>query len=55
MEQFAQFGNSHYEDHIYFCETISSGGSRISGKGGHMYKGIGVRFADFLSFFSNNP
>ena len=23
--------------------------------GGHMYKGVGVRFADFISFFSNIP
>ena len=29
------------------------GGSRISGKGVHMYKGVGVRFADFISFFLN--
>ena len=28
-----------------------SGGSMISGKGVHMYKGVGVRFADFFSFF----
>ena len=27
------------------------GGSRISGKGVHMYKGVGIRFAD-LSHFS---
>ena len=26
-------------------------GFRISGKGVHMYKGMGVRFADFISFF----
>ena len=26
------------------------GGSRISGKGVHMYKTVGVRFADFISF-----
>ena len=31
------------------------GGSRISGKGVHMYKGVGVRFADFISFFLNIP
>ena len=24
-------------------------------KGGHMYKGVGVRFADFISFFLNIP
>ena len=30
-------------------------GSRISGKGIHMYKGMGVGFADFISFFLNIP
>ena len=33
----------------------SSGGSRISGKGVHMYRGVGIRFADFRSFFLNIP
>ena len=27
------------------------GGSRNSGKGVHMYKGVGVSVADFISFF----
>ena len=27
-----------------------NGGSRMSGKGARMYKGVGVRFADFISF-----
>ena len=33
------------------------GGSRISEKGGwvHIYKGVGVRLADFISFFLNIP
>ena len=31
------------------------GGSRISSKGVHMYKGVGVRFAVFISFFLNIP
>ena len=33
------------------------GGSMISGKGAHTYKGEGggVRFADFISFFLNIP
>ena len=31
------------------------GRSRISGKGVHEYKGVGVRFADFISFFLNMP
>ena len=26
------------------------GGLKISGNGVHMYKGVGVRFADFVSF-----
>ena len=34
---------------------VLRGGSRISGKGVHMYKGVGVRFADFISFFLNIP
>ena len=35
----------------------SSGGSRISRKGIHMYlfKGLGVRVVDFISFFLNIP
>ena len=31
------------------------GVSRISGVGVHMYKGAGVRFADFISFFLDIP
>ena len=31
------------------------GGSRISEKGVCMYKGMGVRFADFVSFSLNIP
>ena len=31
------------------------GGSRISGKKVHTYKGVWVRFADFISFFLNIP
>ena len=31
------------------------GGSRISEKGVHMCKGVGVRFADFISLFLNIP
>ena len=30
-------------------------GSRIAGKGVRMYKVVGVRFADFISFFLNIP
>ena len=31
------------------------GGSRISGKGVQMHKCVGVRFADFISFFISIP
>ena len=31
------------------------GGSRLSGKGIHMYKGVRVRFADFIALFLNIP
>ena len=31
----------------------SRGGSRISGSWVHLYKGVGVRFANFISFFLN--
>ena len=33
--------------------NLFRGGSRISGEVVHMYKGAGVRFADFISFFSH--
>ena len=40
-----------YQELIFTDEHKETrGGSRISGKGVHMYKGVGVRFADFLSF-----
>ena len=35
--------------------TTFRGGTRISGKGVHVYKDVGVRFADFISFFSSIP
>ena len=34
---------------------IHRGGSGISGKGVHIYRGVGVCFADFISFFLNIP
>ena len=34
--------------------VVSRGGSRISGKGVHMYKGVGGSFADFISLFLKN-
>ena len=33
----------------------SRGGSMVSGKGVCMFKGMGVRFADFISIFLNVP
>ena len=37
------------------CIVGGGGGSRISGKGVHMYKGVGGSLADFISFFLNIP
>ena len=39
---------------VSFFLIHSRGGSRISGKGVHIYKGVG-RFADFISFLFNIP
>ena len=33
------------QNHPGFKELSTQGGSRISGKGVHMYNGVGVRFA----------
>ena len=41
-------------DYIHFW-CIYRGGSKISGNGVHMFKGKGVRSADFISFFLNIP
>ena len=51
--------------HLYFSQLnlglnrwqtpTGRGGSRISEKGVHMYNGVGVCFADFISFFLNIP
>ena len=38
-----------------YLTRMHRGGSRSSGKGVHMYKGVGVRFADFISFLLNIP
>ena len=43
------------DSHFFAKVTSSRGGSRISGKGVHIYKGMGVRFASFISFFLNIP
>ena len=40
---------------LRFAINMVRGGSRIFGKGVHMYKGVGVRFADFITFFLNIP
>ena len=42
-------------DLAHLKKGIHRGGSRISGKGVHMHKGVGVRFADFISFSLNIP
>ena len=38
---------------IMLLNHIFRGGSRIIEKGGHMYKGVGVSFADFIYFVLN--
>ena len=40
---------------LRFSINMARGGPSISGKGVHMYKGVGVRFADFITFFLNIP
>ena len=35
---------------VNYCMHYYRGGTRISGKGIHRYKGVGDRFADFISF-----
>ena len=42
---------------MFFYSMISPfrGGSKISENWAHMYKGVGVRFSDFISFFFNIP
>ena len=36
---------------LSLSSLLIKGGSRISGKGVHMYKGVVVRVANFISFF----
>ena len=38
---------------FFIQELFFKVGSRISGNGAHMYKGVGVQFADFVSFSQN--
>ena len=42
-------------DWVYNQACITRGGIRISGKGVHMYKGMGVRVAEFILFSLNIP
>ena len=42
-------------DNAIYLSMVLDGGSRISGMVVHMYKCVGVRFADFISFFLNIP
>ena len=37
------------------AKVILQGQIQDSGKGVHIYKGVGVGFADFISFFLNIP
>ena len=53
MRQVISFSNTCAARCIVFL--LNMGGSRISGKGVRMYKGMGVRFGDFISFFLNIP
>ena len=46
--------NPGYTITVYIL-TLSRGVSRISEKGVYMYKCVGFRFADFISFFLNIP
>ena len=52
--------SSRSSDFAIKCEEGSGrvfdrGGHRIPGKGVHIYNGMGVRFAYFVSFFLNIP
>ena len=38
-------------DFVACNDIMHRGGARISGKGVYIYKGVGVRLADFISFF----
>ena len=40
---------------VWDITRMHRGGSRSSGKGVHMFKGVGVRFADFISFLLKIP
>ena len=42
-------------ERFYNFLCVIRGRSMISGKGVHMYKGVGVRFADLISFFPKYP
>ena len=46
-------GRRHFPciDIVSVAQVLHKGGSRISGKGVHIYKGAWVRFADVISFF----
>ena len=48
----------HKKKKVNYCTVLRSKvevHGRISGKGVHMYKGVGVHFADFISFLLNIP
>ena len=46
-----KFNNIDHKNVYFGIQT--RGRSRFSGKGVYVYKGVGVRLADFISFFLN--
>ena len=50
MSSQVEKGTYHMGTPVKAQVRLSRGGSRMSGKGVHMYKGVGVRFVDFISF-----
>ena len=48
--------NKHYQKTPKSMISYSArGGSRNSDKSVHMYRGVGIRFVDFVSYFLNIP
>ena len=46
---------NHSNKRIFQVNTQMQGQIKDSWKGGFVYKGVGVRFADFISFILNIP
>ena len=47
--------SNHFNGRIFQVIIPMQGGSLIPGKGVHKYKGVGVRFVDFITFILNIP